>query len=258
MDASSTPNSSIDLRAARPARRIAIALILALGSLGPAGCSSDESGESTSSGSDATTGGESAGTSGETTGPIGPPPEERMPSTTLIPVPLAGAPRETLSAELQEIWRLAEEGSALVRPDYEGELTNEAMAPWVQGEFMGWAQERGEVSQRAASLAGVLEPGSVEIGVAGGLVGYSYEEFVIAFRGVPVPNDIAEDPELLAVYLDGLTTASQPYARQAAAAYGACARTLAPLGPESPWIEWAAYCLQRAEEVNEVYGLDGG
>ena len=77
-----------------------------------------------------------------------------------------------------------------------------------------------------------------------------------AFAFTPTVLASTADPELLEVFLNSLTEASQPIALQAGSAYGVCARTLAPLGPESVWVEWAQYCLFRAEEVNEVYRLD--
>ena len=98
--------------------------------------------------------------------------------------------------------------------------------------------------------------GDVQTAIGGSASTNRSEEFVIAFRGAPVPDDIAADPELLQIYIEALTSASEPMARQAAAAFGACARTLSPLGPDSPWVEWAQYCLYRATEVNEVYRLE--
>jgi uncharacterized protein YceK len=179
-----------------------------------------------------------------------------LPTTTLIPVPSSGVPRHQLSAPLRDIWSRVEAASAMVAPEFTGDRTMEAINAWVAQEFMAWATARGAASAAVAQEAGLLASGSDEYGVAGALVGYTYEEFVIAFRGAPVPDDIAADPELLQIYIDALTSASEPMARQAAAAFGACARTLAPLGPESPWVEWAQYCLYRATEVNEVYRLE--
>jgi hypothetical protein len=178
-----------------------------------------------------------------------------LPSTTLIPVPNSGVPRHQLSAPLRDIWSRVEAASAMLPPEFAGERTMEAINAWVAEEFMAWARSRAAATASVAEVAGQLAAGTDEYGVAGALVGYTYEEFVIAFRGAPVPEDIAADSELLEVYIDALTAASEPMARKAAAAFGACARTLAPLGSESPWVEWAQYCLVRAAEVNEVYRL---
>lgn len=179
-----------------------------------------------------------------------------LPTTTLIPVPSSGVPRHQMSAELRDIWRRVEEASAMVPPEFTGEPTSENITAWMSSDFGPWASSRGAASVAIAEASIPLQPGSAEYGVAGALVGYSYEEFVIAFRGAPVPAEITSDPELLAIYIESLTSASEPLARQAASAYGACARTLAPLGPDSPWVEWAQYCLYRATEVNEVYRLE--
>lgn len=179
-----------------------------------------------------------------------------LPSTTLIPVPSSGVPRHQMSAALQELWRRVEEASAMSPPEFDGEPTSEAVTAWTEEHFGPWAQARMNMTSAIVGSADAFTPGSAEAGVAGALVGYSLEEFVIAFRGAPIPQEIAADPELLEVFITALTAASEPIARQAGAAYGVCARTLAPLGQESPWVEWAQYCLYRATEVNEVYRLE--
>lgn len=227
---------------------------LALGSL--VGCGGSEPASEESTGAE-TTGGETTvdpGTDAEDGGTLAATLE--LPTTTLIPVPSTGVPRHQLSAPLRDIWSRVEAASAMVPPEFAGDRTMEAINAWVAQEFTAWATSRGAASAAVADAAGQLTPGSAEYGVAGALVGYTYEEFVIAFRGAPVPDDIAADPELLQIYVEALTSASEPMARQAAAAFGACARTLAPMGPESPWVEWAQYCLYRATEVNEVYRLE--
>lgn len=230
-----------------------LATCLALGTLAACGGSTPASEEGTRA---ETTGGETTvdpgtetegGTLAETLD---------LPTTTLIPVPSSGVPRHQLSAPLRDIWSRVEAASAMVAPEFTGDRTMEAINAWVAQEFMAWATARGAASAAVAQEAGLLASGSDEYGVAGALVGYTYEEFVIAFRGAPVPDDIAADPELLQIYIEALTSASEPMARQAAAAFGACARTLSPLGPDSPWVEWAQYCLYRATEVNEVYRLE--
>ena len=99
-------------------------------------------------------------------------------------------------------------------------------------------------------LVDIVRSGGPAVG--GSATGVRYA----ALYGRKLADDIAADPELLQIYIDALTSASEPMARQAAAAFGACARTLSPLGPDSPWVEWAQYCLYRATEVNEVYRLE--
>ena len=179
-----------------------------------------------------------------------------LPTTTLIPVPSSGVPRHQMSAELQALWGSVEDASAMAPPEYDGELTLELINVWSEQHFSPWAQARMAVTLAIVESARVFTPDSPEAGVAGALVGYSLEEFVIAFRGAPIPEDIAADAELLEIFIASLTGASQPIARQAGSAYGVCARTLAPLGPESHWVEWAQYCLFRAQEVNDVYHLE--
>ena len=58
----------------------------------------------------------------------------------------------------------------MVPPEYTGELTSEAITPWLNETFMPWATERGAASV-AVSEAGMSIPqGSPEFGVAGALV----------------------------------------------------------------------------------------
>ncbi|MCA9578223.1 MAG: hypothetical protein R3B40_21090 [Polyangiales bacterium] len=217
------------------------------------GCAGSSSGTTEGEGAEGSSGGETE------VDPITEPPLAetlQLPTTTLIPVPSSGTPRHQLSAELQQLWAKVEEASAMTPPEFEGEATMDAVTAWTDAEFSPWAQARIDATLAIVDSARVFTPNTPEAGVAGALVGYSLEEFVIAFRGAPVPVEVAADPELLEVFLNSLTEASQPIALQAGSAYGVCARTLAPLGPESVWVEWAQYCLFRAEEVNEVYRLD--
>jgi hypothetical protein len=242
-------STSYTRRGLRAAATIAIALVG--GSL--TGCAGSSEPATTEAEPTSTAGGESeVGASTEPTLAE----SLELPTTTLIPVPSSGVPRHLMSAALQDLWRSVEDASAMAPPEFDGEASIDAINAWVEEEFVPWTEARTAVTLAILESARALPPGSAEAGIGGALVGYTLEEFVIAFRGAPIPEAIATDAELLEIFLASLTNGSQLIARQAGSAYGVCARTLAPLGPDSPWVEWAQYCLFRGQEVNEVYGLE--
>lgn len=181
-------------------------------------------------------------------------PHERR-ATSPIPVPLPAIPRDQLSAELQALWDRTEESVAhdLVPPPESAEP--EVYAEWQRTVLREWVAGRMQALGRVDEAAAPLQAGTVEYGVGGGLVGYAYEDFVAALRSSPLPRHIEEDRELFAVYWSALSEQTALIARRSTAGYGACARTFAELGAESPWVEWGRYCLARSVEVTEVYGV---
>lgn len=177
-------------------------------------------------------------------------------TTIPVPVPQPAVAREELSGALQALWTHVEETVAIRPPDGPEAGTEEQVNEWAQGPFVEWIGDRRERMRAAiASSEDVPEDPAHSRAVAAGLLAYALEDFVAGVRGAPVPDSVARDPELLAAYVAGLDEQIGPLATEAVLHYAYCQRRFAALGDESEWLPWRAYCVQRGQEMIDVYGL---
>jgi hypothetical protein len=191
-----------------------------------------------------------------------PPP---MRTTTPVPVPQPAVPRERLSRTLQHLWTQIEETVAIRPPEPPAEASSEAVEAWAQGPFTQWIQQRRQAMQEAETTGrNIRENPTYERAVAAALLGFGLEDFVADARGAPVPDTIAHDPEQLRAYVDNLQSVLRPLALEAVAHYVSCRERLEPLGDDSEWLPWRAYCVQRGQDMIDTYQLtppeqpDGG
>lgn len=183
-------------------------------------------------------------------------PEPVLRTTTPVPVPQPAVAREAMSEPLQQLWTQIEETVSVRPPDPPAEATTEAIQAWAQGPFREWLVARREATSRAAAASrDVPEDPVHERAIAAALLAYALEDMVADVRGAPVPDDIANDPELLEIYANSLSEVLRPLASEAVVAYAFCQQRFASLGDESEWLPWRAYCVQRGREVIEVYEL---
>ena len=170
-----------------------------------------------------------------------------------LPLPTPPVPRGAMSAGLQEAWTLVEETLAVPPPS--GPRDGDPNAEnWVADTLPNWLQGRLEVVQRATAALGDLGAAPLyERAIAAALLGYLIEDTVADVRGMPIPGAIASDPELLTAYREALGSSLSPIAEQAASGYQACAASLDRQG-DPAWGEWRAFCFERAEELEELYG----
>ena len=194
-------------------------------------------------------------TTGGETGPAGEGRTVTVFRTTIpVPVPQPATPREELLEPVQQIWTATEEIVAMRPPEPPTEADAEVIRAWTEDPFAPWVSARQTAIQQVEPLVDAIGDEVVQRAAAAALFGYMYEDTAAGIRGAPVPVDIAEDEELLAIYVDALNAALGPFAQRAVESYAFCATTIAGLG-ESPWIPWGAYCLERGREVATVYGL---
>jgi hypothetical protein len=207
-----------------------------------AGCGGGGSGTTTTQTTSDTSGGEVA--------------DHPIRTTIPVPVPQPAVAREELSDPLQRFWTQIEETVAIRPPDAPAEATNEAVEAWANGPFAQWVTARREAMSAAITTSEeVPEDPAHERAMAAGLLGYALEDFAADVRGSPIPSDISSDPELLEVYLSSLREVLLPIANDAVVSYAFCQQRLLPLGDESEWLPWRAYCVQRGQEMIQVYEL---
>lgn len=173
-----------------------------------------------------------------------------------LPVPQPVYPREQLSTDLQLLWARVEDAVAVRPPEPPDEASEAVIEQWAEGPFRDWLERRREATDRALSATyGLRTHPLFERGIGTALFGYMYEDLASSIRGAPVPEDIAKDPGLLAIYTESLTKHLTPFAELSAKAYYACLGLFLKL--EDPqWGEWALYCDERGAEVVDTFGLE--
>ncbi len=233
--------SSRRVRATQSSRRASATLAAIFVAVACAGCAD----ETTTPSDGETTSG------GETTAELPP-----MRSTVPIPVPQPGRPREQLGAELQAVWERVELVIAITPPEPPAASTLEDIEAWAAGPFLDWIDRRRVATDHALEAMRAMREAPVEERAMGAaLFGYLYEDTVSGIRGAPVPDAVAADPELLAVYTQALNAALVPYATMAAQAYYGCVMLFREV-EDAAWSEWPGYCDARGAEIVEVFGLE--
>ncbi|MEM7437168.1 MAG: hypothetical protein AAF436_18580 [Myxococcota bacterium] len=173
-----------------------------------------------------------------------------------LPLPQPVYPREQLSTDLQLLWGRVEDAVAVRPPEPPGGASKEDIEDWAEGPFRDWLVQRSEATNRAlAATYGLRTHPLYERGIGTALFGYMYEDLASSIRGAPVPEDIAADPGLLAIYSESLDAHLIPFAELSAKAYYACLALFLKL--EDPqWGEWALFCDERGAEVVDTFALE--
>ena len=173
-----------------------------------------------------------------------------------IPVPQPVYPRAELSNDLQELWSRVEEAVAVRPPQPPDDATAEVIESWAEGPFRDWLLQRQAATDRALAATHALRTHPLfERGIGTALFGYMYEDMAGSIRGAPVPENIAQDKELLEIYTGALTEHLTPFAELSAKAYYACMALFIKLD-DPQWGEWAYYCDQRGSEVVDTFKLE--
>lgn len=183
-------------------------------------------------------------------------PEHPIRATVPVPVPQPAVVREEMSEPLQSVWTQIEETVAIRPPEPPEVATAEAVQAWSEGPFTEWLDQRREHMRAVIQTSeGVEDQPPFERAVSAALMGYAMEDLAADVRGAPVPEDIAADEELLGIYVQSLQRVLRPIATEAVVYYAYCQQRIAALGDESEWLPWRAYCVQRGQEMIEVYEL---
>lgn len=173
-----------------------------------------------------------------------------------IPVPQPVYPRQELSPDLQELWNRVEEAVAVRPPEPPDGASQEIIESWAEGAFRDWLLQRQAATDRALAATHALRTHPLfERGIGTALFGYMYEDMASGIRGAPVPDHIAADKGLLAIYTGALTEHLTPFAELSARAYYACLALFIKLD-DPQWGEWAYYCDQRGAEVVDTFDLE--
>lgn len=178
----------------------------------------------------------------------------RQAAPTVLAIPLPGIERSSLRSELQQLWEGVDRAVAMTPPDPPVTGDQAQIDAWASGPFTDWIRARVQVTRQAETTAARLaEPTPVERGLALALIAIAYQDMAIAARGMPVPEQIASDSQLLALYAETIDRALLPIAQYAALGFEGCA-TVFTQADDGAWQEWPRFCSGQLQDLREVFG----
>lgn len=149
--------------------------------------------------------------------------------------------QDTVNAAAEAFFYLAEEKFTEVQairfPAYSGGANDQRIMQWIQREFLPWGQRRSAAVQAAIVEYNKVRNVKVNLTVEGNAVeiysppwqtaaarrtGQMFREVVDAFRNVPVPEVVDQNPELYEIYIGALEGQAEPLLNQARDAFLFC------------------------------------
>jgi hypothetical protein len=157
---------------------------------------------------------------------------------SMVSLPSLSSPLEAMSGHMRFGWQLAEEALALPMPPPPPRGDSAALALWADDEL---------AARRELDMA--ADNDDVELIVAGAVVGLLYEDVALALRSIPVPSELASDPEIAEIFREVREAQAKPFLEHARRAYRACAAN-AEQGP-TEMTHWSRYCSSRRWRLPE-------
>lgn len=121
---------------------------------------------------------------------------------------------------------------------------------WSSGPLRAWLEQKThalEAARRELDLA--AEESHRQRIMGGAIVGLMYEDVARVLSDLPRPEDLDDEPEILEIYQQVLTSQARPYLETARRAYHACS---ANASEPDTMRHWARFCSDRRD------GLPGG
>lgn len=121
---------------------------------------------------------------------------------------------------------------------------------WADSELAAWLHRKQKSVEAARNEldAAAAESHPQRI-LAGALVGLLYEDVSRTLLTVPVPQELASDPEILTIYREVRQAQASPFLEHARRAYQACAQNAQP---HETFTRWERYCESRAGHLPDT------
>ena len=146
-------------------------------------------------------------------------------------LPSIGQSRESLSETMRFAWQLTEESFELAAPHPPPRGASHAeLEQWSDSELERWLHAKNRLCRVWA----------------GALVGLMYEDVARVLLDVPMPRELASEPEIADVYREVVAAQAAPYLDHARRAYRAChlnGRRVDRLRP------WSRFCADRRDRL---------
>jgi hypothetical protein len=169
------------------------------------------------------------------------------PSLECLPDP------DVVDEELTERMRigleLAEASFAVAPPPPPSSRAALDLQEWANGPLRAWlARKTHAVEAARRELDAAADQAHRQRIIGGAVVGLMYEDVARVLRSVPAPDDLDDEPEILAIYRQILESQARPFLETARRAYHACA--LNARQPAS-MRHWSRFCSGRRDRLPE-------
>lgn len=161
---------------------------------------------------------------------------------------------EALTAHMRRGRELAQASFEVPAPVVPADHSVAALSAWAEGPLRQWiTQKTSAVDAARVEIDLAAEENHRQRIMGGALVGLMHEDIARILSSVPVPDDLADEPEILEAFEHVIHGQAEPYYRLARQAYRACA--LNAVSPESMQ-HWSSFCRQRMDRLPDE-GTDG-
>jgi hypothetical protein len=141
-------------------------------------------------------------------------------------------------------------------PDFPTDRTAAALSAYAAGPLRAWIEHKTHaVDSAREELDLAAEENHRQRIMGGAMVGLMHEDIGRIISRMPVPDDLANEPEILAAFEHVIQGQAAPYYRLARQAYRAC--SLNAVSPASMQ-HWSHFCRERMDNLPDDGSEDGG
>lgn len=160
-------------------------------------------------------------------------------------LPDADVPEQALSERMRFGLQLAAESFAVAAPAPPPSRRALDLEDWSDGPLRAWIERKTRAIEAARrELDAAAEESHRQRIVGGAVVGLMYEDVARVLSSVPVPEDLDDEPDILAAYRDVIRMQVRPFLETARRAYHACAAN----ATEPPGMRhWSRFCRGRLD-----------
>jgi hypothetical protein len=169
---------------------------------------------------------------------------------------------DALTPHMRRGRELAQASFEVPDPTMPTDRSAATLTEWAGGPLRAWIEAKTQAVDAARQeLDLAAEENHRQRIMGGALVGLMHEDIGRVISSVPVPDDLADEPEILDAFEHVIQGQASPYFRLARQAYDACARNA--VQPETMQ-HWSAFCRQRmdrlpgSDELTDDAESDGG
>ncbi len=164
-------------------------------------------------------------------------------------VPDADVAPSAFTAHMQRGRELAQASFEVPDPVLPPDHTAATLTQWAAGPLRTWIQQKTHAVDAAREeLDLAAEENHRQRIIGGALVGLMHEDVGRIISSVPVPDDLANEPEILEAFRHVIDGQAEPYYRLARQAYRACAlNAVAPASMQ----QWSSFCRERMDRLPE-------
>jgi hypothetical protein len=177
---------------------------------------------------------------------------EAEPSMECLPDP--DVTDDSFTAHMRSGRELAQASFEVPDPVIPADHSAQSLTQWADEDLRTWIQTKTTAVDAArAELDLAAEENHRQRIIGGAIVGLMHEDIGRIISTVPVPDDLADEPEILDAFRHVIDGQAQPYFRLARQAYRACA--LNAVSPEGMQ-HWSSFCRQRMDRLPDDGSID--